>query len=96
MRVSVSERARARITARGGRVYVWVVVQRSCSGPLRLLQASTRPPAGRHDFARVAQGGVELWLGTAGRDWPGELGIEAAGWLRPRLHAYWNGRVYLP
>jgi hypothetical protein len=37
-----------------------------------------------------------VWLDTAGRDWPAELGIEAVGWLRPRLHAYWHRRVYLP
>lgn len=82
------------VRAQGGRLYVWPDHQRCCQGATYLLTSSD-PVAGR-DFRRI-EGieGFELWFDPGSHEPPRELHLDAKGWRRRRVEAYWDGCVFV-
>jgi len=92
--VTVGAGVREFVAARGGRLYVWAVVHRCCTGGLALLETDVAPPA-RRPFAGTALpvDGFELSFDAGRRTAPRTLVLELARRGR-RVNAYWNGCAF--
>ncbi len=90
--ITASEKARAFISAHGGRVFVWISVYPSLFCPLCLLETSFAPPGGDLDFRRVRGPGFDVYLESTQRVWPKSLEF---GRRRRHVEAYWNGLAWV-
>ena len=81
------------IQEHGGALYVWTELRRCCSGGMTLLKTAAKPP-GRRSFERFDAPGFELWFDPGSRTPPSELHVDARGWKRKRVEAYWNGCAF--
>ncbi len=83
------------VAARGGRLYVWTVEHRCCSGGLTLLEADVtaprRPPGAG---AALPAEGFELLLDAGAHGRPRRLVLEL-GRRGRRVRAYWDGCAFL-
>jgi hypothetical protein len=94
MHVVVSPEAERLVRERGGRIYVWTDRQRCCGGATYLTTATT-PPRGR-PFRKVdGPEDFDLFVDLGRRSAPDELRLDARGWRRRRVEAYWNGCVFV-
>jgi hypothetical protein len=79
------------VAARGGRLYVWAVEHRCCTGGLTLLEADVSPRPGRRSpGALLPVEGFEVRLDAARHGSPRRLVLEL-GRRGRRVRAYWNG-----
>ena len=78
------------VRERGGRLYVWATTRRCCSGGMTYLSTSTEPPRD-HAFRPIHTEGFEIWFDIGHREAPDELVLDARGWRRRRVDAFWNG-----
>lgn len=94
MRVDISERATAFVSARGGRLWIWTSRPRiCCASTPAYMNAATEPPAGL-DLARftlVDSGELEIWFRVIGERRPDTLEIDLHGKRKPKVEAYWDG-----
>jgi hypothetical protein len=94
MQVVASERARATIEQRGGRIYVWVGKGRRCCGGLRMLTTAPEAHPGL-EFRRVdEERGFELFVPQHLSPLPDELHFDVRGRGRS-VDAYWNGCAWI-
>jgi hypothetical protein len=100
MDVRASDPALEHVRAHGGEVWIWLDVQRCCSGAVSRLRASCQAPSGcrgretrRFEPMLVGDVMLHLWLG-AGRP-PDEQRIDVRGRFRPRLAAHRIGTISL-
>jgi hypothetical protein len=83
------------VAARGGRLYVWAVEHRCCTGGLTLLEADVSPAPGRQPPGTVLPvEGFELRLDAARRGLPRRLVLELGSRGR-RVRAYWNDCAFV-
>ena len=62
---------------------------------VKTLVASTEPPGVEAlDYQRIDAGGFLIFL-PPGLRLPRELHLEARGWLRRRVDAFWNGCAFV-
>jgi hypothetical protein len=94
MRLVASEEVRSYVEANGGVLYVDARRHKCCSGPLTVLEASTREPADPAGYRAFDSGGFPVHLRTGDSDEPDELVIEMKGLRRRRPVAYWNGCAF--
>jgi hypothetical protein len=81
------------VSARGGRLYVWISVHQGFRCALALLEASTtRPRGGDLYFRRVLAPGFDLYLEARQRLWPRTMEFAVH---RRRVRAYWNGLAWI-
>jgi hypothetical protein len=73
---------------------VWITVHSCCSGKVKLLQASTVPPA-RDDvrFERIDAGGFIVQLDARARASRHTLVLEAG--RRGAIRAFWNDQAWV-
>jgi hypothetical protein len=91
--IVVPDEVRDVITARGGRLYVWVSVHQGFRCALALLDVSSTHPKGEGlYFRRVPAPGFELYLQATQRIWPKTMEF---GLRRRRVEAYWNGLAWI-
>lgn len=95
MNVVMTPEAEELVRSRGGHMFVWIDSMRCCGGAT-YLATSSEPPEGR-EFRRIeGPEAFELYLDHGGRRPPDELHLDARGWRRKRIEAYWNGCVFVP
>jgi hypothetical protein len=95
MTVLASPEARAALGERGGDLYLWTSAHGCCTGGITLLEADTTPPpAGDHQFERVAGRSFDLFIDLGARRPPEELVLELRG-RRKRITAFWNGQAWV-
>ena len=94
VRVEVSPEAADFIRAHGGRLWVWAARPRMCcQGTPAYMYAATGPPPGVSGFSPAPAAGLDiLFRAPAGRV-PDVLEIGLHGRRRPRVEAYWDGRL---
>ena len=86
---------RAFVACHGGRLYVWTVDHRCCTGQLTLLEADvTRPPGWRSAEGPLDADGFELHLDTGAHGRPRELVLELTRRGRG-VRAFWNNLAYV-
>jgi hypothetical protein len=91
--IVVPDAVREFVSARGGRLYVWISVHRGFRCALSLLEVSlTHPKAGELYFRRVPAPGVDVYLEATQRFWPKTMEF---GLRRKRVEAYWNGLAWI-
>jgi hypothetical protein len=90
MRILTSAAARSLIRERGGMLFVWAAQR----GHLRVLRTSTEPPGDAFDWQRLEAKEFLVFLPPRMRH-PRELHLEAGGWIRRRIDAFWNGCAYV-
>jgi hypothetical protein len=93
MKVIAGPEAARLIQEHGGRLFVWTDLHRCCSGNITYLKTGSALVEGRH-FERTDAAGFELWFDFGSKTPPDELFLEAKGWKKRRVEAYWNGCVY--
>lgn len=93
MKVIAGPEASQLIKEQGGRLYVWSDLHRCCSGGITYLKTGSAPAKGRR-FDRTDVDGFELWFDFGSKEPPSELNLEAKGWRKRRIEAYWNGCAY--
>jgi hypothetical protein len=93
MKIIAGREAERLIQEQGGRLYVWSDPQRCCSGTITYLKTGSAPAKGRR-FDRADVEGFELWFDFGSKTPPDALFLEAKGWKKRRVEAYWNGCVY--
>jgi hypothetical protein len=83
------------VARHGGKLYVWTVERRCCSGGLTLLETDVVPRSRRHVGVEPFDGGgFELYLDGGPHGLPHSLVLE----LRARgrtVRAYWNDRAFI-
>jgi hypothetical protein len=96
MRVLASPEARRLLRERGGMLFVRIRRAANVRAAVRTLVTSTEPPGAEAlDFQRFDAGdGLFVFLPPGIRP-PRELHLEARGWFRRRIDAFWNGCVHI-
>jgi hypothetical protein len=93
-RVQTGEGVAGYVREHGGRLYVWKVVHRCCTGGLALLESAVEPPARPLSrFTRLEADGFELWL-DAGSRLPETLVLELSRGKR-KVRAFWDGCAFM-
>jgi hypothetical protein len=83
------------VARHGGRLYVWTVDHRCCTGQLTLLEAAVTRPAGwRSPEPPLDAAGFELHLDAGAHGRPRELVLELTRRGR-RVRAFWNNFAYV-
>jgi hypothetical protein len=83
------------VARHGGRLYVWTVERRCCSGGLTLLETDVVPRARRHvGVEQLEGGGFELHLDGGSHGLPRSLVLELTPSGR-KVRAYWNDRAFI-
>jgi hypothetical protein len=83
------------VARHGGRLYVWTVERRCCSGGLTLLETDVVPRSRRHvGVEPLDGGGFELYLDGGPHGLPRSLVLELAARGR-KVRAYWNDRAFI-
>ena len=94
MRIVAAEDVRAYVAAHGGVLYVNAHRRKCCSGPITVLDSSTREPIDASEYRAIDSAGFALSVRFGGADDPDELVIEMKGLGRKRPVAYWNGCAF--
>ncbi|MCX6373904.1 MAG: hypothetical protein NTX16_12675 [Actinobacteria bacterium] len=95
MKITAAEEVEERVRAQGGRLYVWTISHRCCSGPLTLLETGAeKPPGAGRRFREIDAGGFELCLDMGGQRLPEQLVLELRG-RRKKIAAFWNDRAWV-
>ncbi len=83
------------VARNGGRLYVWTIDHRCCTGQLTLLRADvTRPPGWRSTRPPLDETGFELHFDSGAHGQPRELVLELSRRGRA-VRAFWNGCAYV-
>ena len=83
------------VARHGGRLYVWTVERRCCSGGLTLLETDVVPRSRRHvGVEPLDGGGFELYLDGGLHGLPHSLVLELSARGR-KVRAYWNDRAFI-
>jgi len=93
--IVADDRVRDFVARSGGRLYVWTVDHRCCTGALTLLEAAVAPPATwRSRVDPIDAGGFELYFdgGVHGR--PRTLVLEL-GRRGRKVRAFWNDCAFV-
>jgi hypothetical protein len=92
--VEAGQGVAAYVHEHGGRLYVWKVVHRCCTGGLILLETGVEPPARPVSrFTRLEADGFELWF-DGGRRLPETIVLELSRRKR-RVRAFWDGCAFV-
>jgi hypothetical protein len=92
--VQAGQGVAAYVHEHGGRLYVWKVVHRCCTGGLILLETGVEPPARPlSGFTRLDADGFELWF-DGGRRLPETIVLELSRRKR-RVRAFWDGCAFV-
>ncbi len=95
MRILASPEARRLLRERGGMLFVRIRTTANLRAAARTLVASTEPPGAEVlDYQRFEAGGLLVFLPPGVRP-PRELHLEARGWFRRRVEAFWNGCAFV-
>ncbi len=93
-RVQAGKGVAGYVREHGGRLYVWKVVHRCCTGGLALLESDVEPPARPLSrFTRLEADGFELWL-DGGSRLPETLVLELSRRKR-KVRAFWDGCAFV-
>ena len=77
----------------GGMLFVRLSRLASVRGRIRTLEVTTEPPEDALDYQRFETKGFLLFLQPGVRP-PRELHVDAIGWIRRRVAAFWNGCAF--
>jgi hypothetical protein len=93
--IVADDRVRAFVARRGGRLYVWTVDHRCCSGRLTLLEADVaRPAKWRSPVEPIDAGGFELFLHGGAHGRPQTLVLDLSRRGR-KIRAFWNDCAFV-
>jgi hypothetical protein len=96
VRVEVSSEAVEFVRGHGGQLWVWAAHPRvCCQGAPAYMRAATAVPAGLSGFIPVRSAGLDLWFRAPAGTLPAVLEIGLRGRRRPRIQAYWEGRIFV-
>jgi hypothetical protein len=91
----VSQAAKTHVGHHGGVLYVRARVRGCCSGPLTVLDATTKCPPDLSRYRATSVDGISILVAIAGSP-PAELAIEMRGIRRARVVASWDGCSFRP
>ena len=95
MTIEAGDEVREFVARRGGRLYVWTVDHRCCSGRLTLLEADVARPAGwRSSVEPIDAGGFELHLDSGFHGRPRTLVLDL-GRRGRKIRAFWNDCAFV-
>ncbi|MGP0030946.1 MAG: hypothetical protein ACLPVF_10635 [Acidimicrobiales bacterium] len=94
MEVLASESAKRYVKAHGGTAYVRARRHHCCTGPLTLLDITTKPPRDLTAFESIDANEFDVRFcgGQCGR--PNQLVIELRGLFRRHPVAFWDGCAF--
>jgi hypothetical protein len=94
--IVADDRVRAFVAQHGGRLYVWAVDHRCCSGRLSLLETDVaRPARWRSTGEPIDAGGFELFLDGGFHGRPQTLVLDL-GRRGRKVRAFWNDCAFIP
>jgi hypothetical protein len=94
--IVADDRVRAFVAEHGGRLYVWAVDHRCCSGRLSLLETDVaRPARWRSSGEPLDGGGFELFLDGGFHGRPQTLVLDL-GRRGRKVRAFWNDCAFIP
>ena len=94
MNVVISGPARDYLKGHGGVLYVRALTHRCCTGPITLLQATTKAPDDASLFVPVGTGDVDIRVHGAQPGLHELKKVDLRGVVRKHPVAFWNGRAY--